>query len=255
MNIDLPSADMYYQFVNWDSASRNVPILFLHSALSTHREFGTLSAFFEDRRQIFVDFPSHGQSSMPKTQLSMSALAGVMRDLLEKLELFHVDIIGYSMGGYAAIELARIAPGMVRSITSHAMKFYWTEEAMAEALEGLGEEKIRKRSEKAYQLLSELHAKNGLAAAVSGMKSIIGDFKDSRLSEADLRSLHVPLLLSAGDRDDLVPLGEIVRLFQSQNPTEVSLAIHPNSPHALSKLDLISFTHSIREFWKLIPEQ
>lgn len=157
------------------------------------------------------------------------------------------------MGGYVGIELALVAPSMVKSIVSHAMKFYWTENAIAEATLGLDVERIKTRSQKGFDMLFAMHEANGLKKTVDLTKSIIVNFAESQLHESDLAKLHCPLLLSVGDKDELVSLEEISKLYLSLDKKKVSLAVHANSPHPISKLDKGSFTHAVREFWKDIP--
>jgi pimeloyl-ACP methyl ester carboxylesterase len=249
MEFTTARSTIFYTLRNWDTSLIERPILFLHSALSTHKEFDKLSSFYENRKQILLDFPSHGQSTSTPARITTKFLAESVRDLLDELRIYHADIIGYSMGGYVALELARMSPTMVNSIVSHGMKFYWTEEAVAEALVGLNVEKIKARSQKGYEILSNMHPTNGLEYTLKAMRSIIEDFRHEQLTEEDLKSIQSPLLLSAGDRDDLVSLHEITQLYLSQDPKKTYLAIHPNSPHPISKLDLNSFTHALREFW------
>jgi pimeloyl-ACP methyl ester carboxylesterase len=252
MKLELPDANISYDLRNWDTSLIDRPILFLHSAISTHKEFDRLSSFYENRRQILADFPSHGESTTTHTKLTTRMLAENSRDLLMKLEIYSVDIIGYSMGGYVALELAQIAPNMVHSIISHAMKFYWTEEAIADSLALLDADKIEARSQKGFEILSSMHSSNGLEKIIEANRSIVGSFRKEQLTEEDLITIQAPLLLSVGDRDDLVTLPEITSLYKSQNKLKTFLAIHPNSPHPISRLDLVSFTHAVREFWKCV---
>jgi pimeloyl-ACP methyl ester carboxylesterase len=152
MQLQLQDANITYKLRNWDINSDAPPILFLHSALSTRLEFDKLSTYYENRKQILFDFPSHGESTTSLSSLTSQNLARFTRSLLEHLEVYHVDIIGYSMGGYAGIELALLAPNLVRSIVSHAMKFYWSDAAIGEATMGLDVEKIKGRSQKGYDI-------------------------------------------------------------------------------------------------------
>lgn len=82
------------------------------------------------------------------------------------------------------------------------------------------------------------------------MRSIIEHFRIKQLAEETLLNIQHPLLLSVGDRDDLVTLTEITKLYHSQDQKKTFLAIHPNSPHPISKLNLLSFTQAVRIFWK-----
>jgi len=250
MQLSLSEVNISYNLHNWETASADRPILFLHSALSTHKEFDKLSSFYENCRHILPDLPSHGESIATNNSLTARMLAESVRSLLEKLNIYSVDIIGYSLGGYVALELACIAPSMVHSIVSHAMKFYWTEEAITESLAQLDSEKIRTRSQRVYDILVTMHSGNGLDRTIASMRSIIEHFRIEHLKEEYLLYIQTPLLLSVGDRDDLVLLPEITKLYQSQDQKKTYLAIHPNSPHPLSKLDMGSFTHAVREFWK-----
>ncbi|HEY6171113.1 MAG TPA: alpha/beta hydrolase, partial [Candidatus Kapabacteria bacterium] len=250
MTLKLQDATISYELRNWDIVTDAPPLLFLHSALSTRKEFDALSQYFANRRQILFDFPSHGESTTSQTSFTASELARYTRSLLEHLEVYSVDIIGYSMGGYVGIELALMAPSMVKSIVSHAMKFYWTESAIVEATTGLDVDKIKARSQKGYDMLSGMHEANGLEKTVALTKSIITNFAISQLREEDLSKLNCPLLLSVGDRDELVSLEEISKLYLALDKKKVSLAVHANSPHPISKLDKESFTHAVREFWK-----
>ena len=252
MRLEFPGTAVSYDLRNSGASQIERPILFLHSALSTRKEFDKLSLFFENRKQILLDFPSHGESTTIHTNLTTRMLAECVRDLLLELKIYSVDIIGYSMGGYVALELARIAPSMVHSVVSHAMKFYWTPEAIAEAFTGLDIAQIKVRSQKGYEILSAMHSTNSLEKTVAAMRSTIEHFRAERLSEDDIRQIRAPVMLSVGDRDMLLPLPEITRLYQSQDKQKTYLTIHPNSPHSISKLDLASFTHSVREFWKCI---
>ena len=69
-----------------------------------------------ERELIAFDAPGAGLSQRPRLPLRMSALAEVVRALLDALRLERVDVLGYSFGGALAQELARRAPDRVRRL-------------------------------------------------------------------------------------------------------------------------------------------
>ncbi len=222
----------------------------LHSALGSANEFDALRQYYPDRNVLIPDLPSYGKSPASHPSLTTNILADETSKLLRHLEIGSVDIIGYSMGGYVALELALMYTSQVRSIVSHSMKFYWTPQAIKDAVTGLDPEILKERSPKAYEKLSAIHSAMGLEETMRYTRTIIENFSVSQLTSADMMNVKCPLLISTGDRDDLVPPEEAAKLYESLDKKKTYLAIQPNSPHQLNKLDMASFTHSVREFWK-----
>lgn len=69
-----------------------------------------------ERAVIAFDLPGTGRSARPHRPLRMRELAGVVTELLDQLDLASVDVLGYSLGGVVAQELAHRAPGRVRRL-------------------------------------------------------------------------------------------------------------------------------------------
>ena len=69
-----------------------------------------------DRELIAFDAPGTGLSQRPRRPLRISALADIVRDLMDELALERADVLGYSFGGGLAQELARRAPDRVRRL-------------------------------------------------------------------------------------------------------------------------------------------
>lgn len=59
-------------------------------------------------QHIVIDLPGHGQSPLGKLEASIEAIANEISHLLDLLGLDTVDIIGHSLGGYVALEIAKI---------------------------------------------------------------------------------------------------------------------------------------------------
>jgi predicted esterase len=132
------------------------------------------------------------------------------------------------------------------------MKFYWTEQAITENVAQVSPEAIQARSTKGYDFLSSLHSANGLDRTCTLMRSTMENFRSKKLEIEEIKASGIPVLLSVGDRDELVPLDEIERLYKDIGMAQASLAVHPNSPHPIGKLDLQSFENAVLRFWTVL---
>jgi pimeloyl-ACP methyl ester carboxylesterase len=235
-------------FYECSGSETGEPLLFLHGAMGSSKELEHLRAQYRDRRCLSIDFPSHGQSPAAGSSLDTEALARIVLDLLHHLGIVEIDIVGYSLGGYVAIEMALIKPSAARSIVSHAMKFFWTEEAIAEAARGLDWPSLA-LNERRVAKLNAIHTAGGAEAAVIMSRELIEGFRDRQLMIEDVRRIESPLLLSVGDQDELVSLAEIHRLYAGLRHEHTSLAIHPATRHPIHLLHAQHFAELVEQFW------
>ncbi|MEX0826169.1 MAG: alpha/beta hydrolase [Acidimicrobiia bacterium] len=82
------------------------PVLFLHGAMSSRATFSPQMEHFGGRRRIALDLRGHGQSEVTEHGYDVPALARDAADLCDHLELESVVLIGHSLGGAAALQLA-----------------------------------------------------------------------------------------------------------------------------------------------------
>lgn len=68
-------------------------------------------------RTLTVDLRGHGESPMPPGWPTMADLAGDVAGLLHRLELGAAHLVGLSLGGGVALQLAVDRPQLVRSLT------------------------------------------------------------------------------------------------------------------------------------------
>lgn len=96
-------------------AESGLPLVFLHGARMDHFSMmNTFEGYFAGRdreyRRTYVDLPGHGESGCPLLRANMA-------DLLEDLGIFLRGnfqrppcLVGYSLGGFAALKLAESMP-------------------------------------------------------------------------------------------------------------------------------------------------
>ena len=97
-------------------AGKGPPLLWLHGApgFSPKHEFVELVA--ARRRLIAPSHPGFGKSSLPDWLDSVDDIAHVYLELLERLDLKQIDVVGTSLGGWIAADVATKVPERVRKL-------------------------------------------------------------------------------------------------------------------------------------------
>jgi poly(3-hydroxyalkanoate) depolymerase len=93
------------------------PPLLLITGIGAHLDmWRPFSAVAGRRELIAFDAPGTGRSERPRCPLRMPALARLVTELMDALELGRADVLGYSWGGGLAQELAHRHPERVRRL-------------------------------------------------------------------------------------------------------------------------------------------
>jgi pimeloyl-ACP methyl ester carboxylesterase len=92
------------------------PILFLHNGGGFDPEQPFVRLLSAAHRLIAPSHPGFGRSTLPDWIDSCDDIAYVHLELMDRLELRQADIVGCSIGGWIAAELATKSPGRVRRL-------------------------------------------------------------------------------------------------------------------------------------------
>ncbi len=94
--------------VNLTIIGEGKPVVFLHGFLESSSMWNYLDFSSSSIQCIYVDIPGHGNSTVPKSkEKSISNLAKLIIETLHKNGILRYDIVGHSMGGYVALEMAK----------------------------------------------------------------------------------------------------------------------------------------------------
>jgi pimeloyl-ACP methyl ester carboxylesterase len=195
-------------------------------------------------RTIVYDMPGSGRSPTPQRPLGMSALARVAVALLDELGHERADVLGFSLGGCVAQQLAREAPGRIRRLALAATACGWgsmppTAEAMA-----LLSMPMRYHSRSLYSQTNRL-----LSPSDRDLLRRVPTLTASRLryppplvgytyqmtagamwtSLPWLASVRVPTLVLSGGADSLIPAANGVQLARLL--TQSRLHVVPDGGH------------------------
>lgn len=100
---------MYWgEMAYFDSDHTGQTLLFLHGTGCDASDWRVvIKELPQNRRCIALDFRGHGQSSVPIQAFSLSDLADDVLHLIDDLRLQEVVIVGHSLGGMVAMEVAQ----------------------------------------------------------------------------------------------------------------------------------------------------
>jgi pimeloyl-ACP methyl ester carboxylesterase len=103
-SVDIDGTPVNY--VDIGSGERE-PIVFVHGLGGQWQNWlENLPRAAQERRVIALDLPGFGRSPMPRERITISGYGRQVDALCERLGLGRVDIVGNSMGGYIAAEVA-----------------------------------------------------------------------------------------------------------------------------------------------------
>jgi pimeloyl-ACP methyl ester carboxylesterase len=93
------------------------PLLLLHGGLGSIGMFGpVLPQLARGRQVIAVDLHGHGRTALGDRAISLVDMGSDMATVLRELGHEQVDVLGYSMGGGVAFQLAAQHPRLVRRL-------------------------------------------------------------------------------------------------------------------------------------------
>ena len=216
--------------VNVISLGHGPPIVFVHGLGGSWTNWlEQMPALAEDFRVVALDLPGFGASPMPASgDVSIPAYADTLAAVLDELGIDEATVVGNSMGGFIAAELALRHPGLVErlvlisaagisseriNVAPFAVAFRMV--AGAAAWVGTRSEELTRRPRARRALVSgivrhphrlegpmvaELVRGSGKPGFVDALSSLTGYAIKDRL--ADIRC---PTLIVWGEKDRLVP--------------------------------------------------
>jgi pimeloyl-ACP methyl ester carboxylesterase len=236
---------MYYEI-----HGKGDPVVLLHGSFMTitNNWTGMIEQLSKGRQVIAVEMQGHGRTADINRDFSYESLADDIAALLDYLKIKHADLLGYSMGGGVAMQVAIRHPQKVRKVISISAVFRhdgWVKEAL-EAFPKMDAGMFKGSPiETEYKKLSPTPDRFDTFVR----RAIQMDIKPYDFGAEKLKATKAPMLFIHGDADGvrLDHIAEMFRLkgdeiFGDMRPrTESRLAILPNTTHItlMNKLDVI----------------
>lgn len=97
--------------LHYEVKGKGNPVVLLHGYLENLKMWeGFTGELAQNHQVILIDLPGHGKSGLYDKIHTMSLMAEKVNEVLEKLEIDKVTMIGHSMGGYVALAFAELFP-------------------------------------------------------------------------------------------------------------------------------------------------
>jgi pimeloyl-ACP methyl ester carboxylesterase len=103
--------------VNYDLAGQGDCLVLVHGAGDNLQMwYGQVSVFSQHYHVLTYDVRGFGETELPESEVGAELLATDLRELLRALGIDRAFVLGYSMGGRIALQLALDAPEIVRAL-------------------------------------------------------------------------------------------------------------------------------------------
>lgn len=195
---------------------------------------------------IMVDLRGHGRSENNDLRLMPEQMVQDLIGLLDHLAVESAHVAGFDLGGYLGLMLLLHRPRLVNTLLMHGTKFFWSQQAAAEMRHQLNPEHIAQKVPNYANQLSAEHGANRWRPLVRQAADMITHLAEMPIREAAVRRVKAPVLVSVGDRDELVPVQEAFRLSHAMK--NASLLVMPDVRHPFRSLDLIPLLPVMEKF-------
>jgi len=200
----------------YETTGQGEPLLFIHGLGSSTRDWERQVLFFSPRYQVVTfDVRGHGKSDKPPGPYSVRLFAADTAALIKSLGFAQVHVVGISMGGMIAFQLAIDSPGLVKSLAIVNSGPEFVTRTFKERLgvqqrllivrllgmgkmgKVLGERLFPKPEQKQLRrVLVERWAENDKRAYLASLRAIVGWSVVAHLGE-----IGCPVLVVAADQD------------------------------------------------------
>ncbi|MFY0570223.1 alpha/beta fold hydrolase [Archangium lansingense] len=204
---------LYYEVYGELGKSKTAPLLLIPGAfLSTDSMKPWVAAFAAKRSVIVFDQQGHGRTADTSRKMSYEQFGDDAAALLRALKVERADVMGYSQGGGAALQLAVRHPTLVNKLVSLSATYRkdgWYP-AVPKAIEGLSAEMF---AGSPVEAAFKKHTADPKAFEAYIEKMKVLNINDQNITDAQMRAIPAKTMVIVGDADG-VKLEHAVAMFK-----------------------------------------
>ena len=213
-------AALYYE-VHGDPNGQ--PVLLLHGSLSSSEDFANLAPVLVSAgyRVVAMDCRGRGRSTWGDLPITYEQMAADAVGLLDYLRIAKTDVVGWSDGAAIALDLATHYPERLDRVVAYATNF--TPE---------GNQFVESDQMPPFEFFIATYRR--LSPEPERFEELLGVLDELTMvgpnySEADLKSIPVPVLILDGEKDEFITPDQPVRL--AELIPGATLVIMPGTGH------------------------
>lgn len=220
------------------------PLLLLHGGLGSIDMFRPLLPALAAKRQVIaVDLQGHGRTPLGDRPIDLVAMGADMAAVLHQIGVDKADVLGYSLGGGVAFQLAVQHPEMVRRLAlvsaGYAQDGFYPEMLPQQAAVGAGMAEMMKNTPMYTSYVAVAPKPEDFPRLLDAMGALMRKPYDW---SADVPKLTMPVMLVFGDSDMYRPEHEVKFYqllggglrdagWQREHMSQNRLAILPGATH------------------------
>jgi 3-oxoadipate enol-lactonase len=260
----MPSIQINHTELYYESSGQGDPLLFIHGLGSSVRDWENQISYFAERyRVVVLDLRGHGKSDKPPGPYSSRLFADDITELIRSLDIAPVHVVGLSLGGFIACQLAvdhidlvrslvvvNSVPDLPRDTFRDRLRITWTLSLRRLIVRFLGMRTLgrflgkklfpRMDQKELRQTFIERWAENDRQAYLSSLATVSGWDLEDRLG-----SITCPMCLISGEHD-FFPLA--LKEAYAKKMLDARLVVIPNSGHATPMDEPERFNAAVMKF-------
>ncbi|UII30249.1 alpha/beta hydrolase [Fulvivirga ulvae] len=222
-------------------------ILVLHGALGSKEQLlpvtQALGHWFNVKS---MSFSGHGGEPL-NGPFDVNKFTEEVITFIDSEKLSQVDIFGYSMGGYVALNLALKHPGKVGKIFTLGTKLEWSPAIAQKEIKMLDAGKIEEKVPALAKMLAERHAPVDWKEVLRQTAQMMINLGDHAPLTSDLfKNIEHSVVIGIGDEDNMATLEESEKVAKLL--PHGSLHVFKGFRHPIEQIDVAELTREIKTF-------
>ena len=211
-------------------------ILMLHGALGNASQFTNIKELIKDKFDVYqLDFEGHGEIDS-NSEFSIDIFTKQVIQFLEDENIDHINLFGYSMGGYVGLNAALAIPNKIGKIITLGTKFNWDLESTAREITMLDPKLIEEKVPKfALKLNEQYFPQDWKQVVIKTAKMMKILSKSPNLTDKKLKSLNQNVVIGIGSLDEMVSYEESSRIADLLQNGKLKLL--EGMKHPIDKID------------------